>query len=80
MPDHKTKLATVSMVSAHTLAQLAGLNEAGREMNNESTRQLVLDLDTDNNVSTTSDRRAKGSASRPLIDTFAPLTTGQASM
>ena len=56
--------------SAHTPAQLAALEEAGREKINESTGQLALDLDTGSNVSTTSRRRVKGSASRLLIDTI----------
>ncbi|GAA1563344.1 IS1634 family transposase [Brevibacterium picturae] len=56
--------------SAHTSAQLAALEEAGREKINESTGQLSLDLDTGNKVSTASRRRAKGSASRLLIDTI----------
>ncbi|MCI4013176.1 IS1634 family transposase [Brevibacterium sp. ZH18] len=56
--------------SAHTPAQLAALEEAGREKINESTGQLALDLDTGSNVSTTSRRRVKGSTSRLLIDTI----------
>lgn len=56
--------------SAHTPAQLATLEEAGREKINESTGQLALDLDTGSNVSTTSRRRVKGSASLLLIDTI----------
>ena len=56
--------------SAHTAAQLAALEEVGREKINESTGQLALDLDTGGNVSTTSRRRVKASASRLLIDTI----------
>lgn len=56
--------------SAHSPAQLAALEEAGREKINESTGQLALDLDTGSNFSTTSRRRVKGSTSRLLIDTI----------
>nr|WP_101598902.1 hypothetical protein [Brevibacterium aurantiacum] len=56
--------------SAHIPAQLAALEEAGREKINESTGQLSLDLDTGSKVSTASRRRVKGSASRLLIDTI----------
>lgn len=56
--------------SAHTPAQLAALEEADREKINEFTGQLALDLDTGRDVSTTSSRRVKGSASRLLIETI----------
>lgn len=56
--------------SAPTPAQLAALEEAGREKINESTGQLALDLDSGHDVSTTSRWRVKGSASRLLIDTI----------
>ena len=41
--------------SAHTPAQLAALEEAGREKINESTGQLALDLDTGDNVASASE-------------------------
>lgn len=56
--------------SAHTPAQLAALEEAGRQKINDATGQLSLDLDSGNNVSTTSRRRVRRSASRLLIDTI----------
>lgn len=56
--------------SAHALAQLAALEEAGREKISELTGHLALDLETDSNASTASCRRVIGAASRLLIETI----------
>ncbi|GAA0036895.1 hypothetical protein JCM18882A_12590 [Brevibacterium metallidurans] len=65
------KLTVVEYLgSAYTLAHLASLEVAGRAKIIETIGHVSLDLETGGNVSMTSGRRVKGSASRLFIETI----------
>lgn len=67
---HSKLTVIYDLGAAHALAQLAALEEAGRQKINDATVQLSLELDTVNSFSRTSRRRVRGSASRLLFDTI----------